>query len=94
MGESLDTFRSEAMTWRSFSRMSDLESNFMPIVLVFVGVVPEMHKSMIAEEDEWYVRVNGGAWFGVYLNWNIVKDDGVWCERDGFLGLTSATSAF
>lgn len=79
MGESLDTSWSEAMTWRSFSRMNDLEANFMPIVVGLVGVVPVMHKSMIAEEDEWYVSVNGGRWCGRDLfGWYVIKDDSVW----------------
>ena len=64
------------------------------LVVALARIEPRFHKGSLAEGEQWYVRLNGGAWFGVKWNWNLVKDDGVWCERDGFLGLTSATSAF
>ena len=79
--------------WRSYDAFRDGESPCVNVVRCFVLVCPAIGKLRMDVGDE-YVRVNGGAWFGVYLNWNIVKDDGGWCERDGFLGLTSATSAF
>jgi len=80
--------------WRSYDAFRDGESPCVNVVRCLVLVCPAIGKLRMDVGDEWYVRVNGGAWFGVYLNWNIVKDDGVWCECDGFLGLTSATSAF